>query len=115
MSATVVRARWYPAVVALPAGEPKLRAGRLYVLLCEGGDLGGLHVFTKAGDEAQVHLPIDWSRTVIPPGRGSRRGVDVHLADGRLAVVTTGVPCTCGELGKWAGPTWATTVRAGSS
>lgn len=110
---TNVRARWFPASIRLPADMPQVR-GRLYVLLCEGGERAGLHVFARPGEDADVHLPVNWSATVIPKGRGARNGVDVHLDDGRLAVITAGAGCRCGQLGRWPGPTWATnvTVRA---
>lgn len=105
---TVIRARYYPASVVLP-GEPRPRR-KVYVLLAQGGEHDGLHVFGRPTEDADVHLPVDWSRTTIPPHRQARNGVSVHLRDGGLAVVTAGGGCRCGQMGRWAGPAWATAV-----
>ncbi len=107
---TSVRARYYPCAVHLP-DEPRPRR-KAYVLLAEGGELGGLHVWSQpTGDTADAHLPVDWVRTRVPVSqRQARVGVDVYLTDGRLVVLTPGASCRCGALGRWAGPSWATSV-----
>ncbi len=107
-----VVARWYPCALHLP-GEPRPRS-KAYVLLMEGTERSGMHVWRRPGDEAEVHLQVDWSRTVIPTGRQARVGVDIYLADGSLVVATPGASCRCGALGRFAGPSWANsvTVRA---
>lgn len=106
---TSVRAKWYPAALQLP-DEPRPRRKAL-VILATGGEMDGLHVWSKPGEVADVHLPVDWQRTVIPRrDRDARNGVDVYLADGRLVVVTPGASCKCGSLGRYAGPSWATSV-----
>lgn len=110
---TAVRARYFPATVRFP-DEPTPRR-KQYVLLAEHGDHGGLHVWSRPGDVADRHEFVDWAATTIPPGRGARNGVSVHLADGRIVVVTLGAGCRCGPLGRWAGPAWATTVQAAAS
>jgi hypothetical protein len=103
-----VRARWYPCTLRLP-GEPRPRS-KAYVMLVEGTGRSGLHVWRHPGEEPEVHLPVDWSRTVIPTGRQVRNGVDIYLADGGLVVATPGASCRCGALGRFAGPSWATSV-----
>lgn len=106
---TAVRARYYPCHVHLP-DEPRPRR-KAYVVLADGSGLSGLHVWSRPADVADVHLPVDWSKTVIPrTPRLARNGVDVHLADGRLVVLTPGVSCRCGSLGRWVGPAWASRV-----
>lgn len=105
---TLVRARYFPASVQLP-DEPRPRS-RVYVVLAEGGDFAGLHVFSRPEMVGDVVLPIDWSLTRVPHGRGARNGIDVHLVGGGLAVVTAGAGCKCGALGRWAGPAWAHSV-----
>lgn len=108
-----VRARWFPATVRLP-DEPRPWR-QVYVLLVDGGDRAGLHVFRRPGEDAQWSAAVDWARTELPAReRDARNGVDVHLADGRLVVVTAGQGCRCGALGRWAGPSWASRVRAGA-
>jgi hypothetical protein len=105
---TIVAARYFPAIVQLPH-EPRPRR-KAYVILAQGGDLDGLHVWSRPSETADVHLPINWERTRIPAGRGARNGVDVYLADGRLAIITAGASCRCGVLGRFAGPSWANAV-----
>lgn len=103
---TTVRARWFPATILL---DGVVSRGR-YVLLAEGGDMGGLHVWSRPGEVADLHVPVDWSATEVPSERAARNGVNVRLVDGRLAVVTPNSGCRCGQLGRWAGPSWAHTV-----
>jgi hypothetical protein len=105
---TVVVARYFPAIVQLP-GELRPRR-KAYVILAQGDDLDGLHVWSRPGETADVHLPVNWERTVIPAGRGARNGFSVYLADGDVAIITVGGQCRCGVLGRWSGPAWATTV-----
>jgi hypothetical protein len=104
---TTVRGRWFPASVVLPDGTT-LR--KTYTVLAEGGEHAGLWVFSRP-DEVAFHSGVNWLRQgEIPTGRRARAGVDVELADGTVAVVTPGTQCRCGSLGRWAGPTWATSV-----
>ncbi len=111
---TSVRARWYPATLHLP-DEPRPRR-KAYVILTEGGSESGLHVWSRPTDEADVHLPVDFTRTRIPTSqRQAQVGVDVHLGDGRLVVITPGQSCRCGSLGRWAGPAWASSVSVRTS
>lgn len=106
---TITRARYYPCHVRLP-DEPRPR-WKQFVILADGSDLSGLHVWNRPADTADLHLPVDWSRTTIPhTPRLARNGVDVHLADGRLVVLTPQPGCRCGSLGRWAGPSWANRV-----
>jgi hypothetical protein len=108
---TIVRGRWYPASVVLPDGR-NLR--KTYVVLAEGGEHAGLHIFTRP-NEITFHAGVNWNRQPdIPTGRKARAGVDVQLADGTVAVITPGVECRCGQLGRWAGPDWATKVEVRS-
>lgn len=111
---TSVVARYYPCTVQLP-GEPRPRR-KAFALLARGGDMGGLHVWNRPGEVADVHLPIDWTRTATPPTspRQARNGVAVTLTDGSLVILTPGAGCRCGALGRWAGPAWAHTVAAQS-
>lgn len=106
----IVRGRYFPATVQLP-DEPKPRR-RQYVVLAEGEERSGLHVFSRPALVADVHLPVDFAATVIPTGRGARNGVHVVLADGRRATITPNAGCKCGSLGRWNGPSWAHTVQA---
>ena len=111
MSSTIVRGRWFPASVVLPDGRT-LRKAR--VILAEGGEHAGLWVYTRP-DEVAFHGGVNWLRQgEIPTGRRSRAGVDVQLTDGTVAVITPGAECKCGQLGRWAGPSWATKVEARS-
>ena len=102
---TVVKGRWFPASVVLP-GVGTLR--RVYVLLAQGGDHDGLHIWLQPDLVAAHRLPVNWAATVVP--RGRIRTLGVTLTDGRIAVVTIGGGCRCGALGKWSGPEWARTV-----
>lgn len=105
---TTVAARYFPAIVQLPDEfRPRRKA---YVILAQGDDLDGLHVWSRPSETADVHLPVNWSRTVIPAGRGARNGFSVFLPDGSLAIITAGGSCRCGVLGRWSGPAWATAV-----
>ncbi|GAA0897798.1 hypothetical protein [Pseudonocardia zijingensis] len=107
MSTTVVRGRWFPASVVLPDGRT-LRKTR--VILAEGGEHAGMWVYTRP-DQVEFHAPINWlQQAEIPTGRRARAGVDVQLTDGTVAVITPGTECKCGQLGRWAGPSWATNV-----
>jgi hypothetical protein len=81
----------------LPDGR-NLRKTR--VVLAEGGEHAGLWVYTRPKP--------------IPTGRKARAGVDVQLTDGTVAVITRGAECKCGQLGRWAGPDWATSVAVRS-
>lgn len=106
---TTIRARYFPAAVRLPDGRV---LSRVSVILAEGGAHHGLHVYERPDVEV-FHAPIDWARTGKPnTGRAARTGVDVHLADGTLAVITPGAGCKCGALGRWSGPVWATSVAS---
>lgn len=108
-----VVARWYPCALQLP-GEPRPRS-KAYVLLMEGTERSGLHVWRHPGEEAEVHLPVNWQATKLPKSdRQARVGVDVHLSDGRLVVITPQASCRCGALGRWAGPAWANSVTVRS-
>lgn len=107
MTTTIV-AQYFPATIQLP-GEPRPRR-RVFVLLASGGDRDGLHVFEKPGDIPAVHLPVDWARTTVRTPREARNGADIYLVDGTVVTLTTGQGCRCGALGRFAGPTWASTV-----
>lgn len=104
---TVTRAQWFPASVVLP-GVGTLR--RAYVVLGQGGEHDGLHVWLQPGEEAAHRVGVNWAQTTIPTGRAARGGVEVALADGGVAVVTASSGCRCGALGRWAGPLWQGTV-----
>jgi hypothetical protein len=107
-----VRARYFPASVVLPDGR---QMRRVYVLLAEGGEHHGLHVYARPDDEV-FHAPINWLRTPkLRTGRASRNGVDIHLTDGGIAVITPGAACRCGVLGRWSGPGWAHTIAVGAT
>ncbi|MCA1673040.1 MAG: hypothetical protein LC799_12870 [Actinobacteria bacterium] len=85
---------------------------RVYVLFADDG----LHVFRRTTDVAQWHQAVDWSRmpSVLPTAWEGRNGITVHLADGTIAVVTTGSGCGCGSpLRGWAGPLWANRISVG--
>jgi len=98
---TIVRGRWFPALVIIP-GMPKPWR-RCYVLAADDG----LHVFRQRGEQADWHSGIDWTATVLPTTqREVQRGVSVHTDDG-LVVVTLGSGCSCGSMGNWRGPSWA--------
>ncbi len=106
---TVVRARYFPCAVHVP-GEARLRR-KAFVLLAQGGDRDGLHVWSRPAEDAEVHLPVDWSRTGrLPTGRQARNGVEVILMDGTLVMLTPAAGCRCGALGRWSGPAWGHTV-----
>lgn len=108
---TTVRARYFPASVVLPDGR-QLR--RVYVLLAEGGEHAGMHVFERP-DHLVFHAAVNWLRTSPPKtGRQARNGIDVELTDGTTAVITAGGSCRCGALGRWGGPEWATNVAVGA-
>jgi hypothetical protein len=108
---TAVVARFYPAQAVLPDGAGTLR--KVYALLAKAGPEAGLWLFQRP-DEAAFHAPVDWAATTVPTQRAARNGFDVHLADGRLVVVTAGAGCRCGSLGRWAGPSWARSVSVSS-
>lgn len=106
---TLVRAQYFPAAIRLPdAGQAVTKR---HVILAEGGDHDGLWVYQRP-DVVEFHGLIDWEKTVVPTTRQARSGVDVHLADGSLVVVTAGGGCRCGAIGRWAGPVWATNVAS---
>lgn len=112
-SGTITRYKAYPAAVVHPAFPRPLQ--RVFIVLAEGGEHAGLHVYSKP-DHLAWHAPVNWLRTTLPAReRRWRRGVDIHLADGTVAVITVGGACRCGALGKWAGPQWANTVQAGGA
>jgi hypothetical protein len=101
-----VRGRWFPADVVLP--DRPQSWGRCYVLATDAA----LHVFRKVGDVAEWSAPIRWELTRLPElERDARNGFDIRTNSG-LVVVTLGTGCKCGSLGRWAGPSWATTERA---
>lgn len=105
---SAVRARFYPASLRLP-GEVKPRR-RQYVLLTDDG----LRVWSRPQEEPDVHMPVDWQATPkLPTGRQARAGVTLQLTTGEVVVITPQAGCRCGALGKWSGPAWATSVRAG--
>lgn len=106
---TSVRARYFPCAVHVP-GETRPRR-KAFALLAEGGERGGLHVWSKPGDSADVHLSVDWQRTKLPASeRQARTGVEVWLTDGTLVMLTPGPGCRCGALGRWPGPPWASST-----
>ncbi len=107
---TLVRARYYPAHVRLP-DRRELR--KTYVLLSEGDERPGLLVYGRP-DEVVDGAGVDWARQPALPTRHSvaRNGVEVRLVGGDTVMISPGVPCRCGALGRWAGPGWATTVAA---
>jgi hypothetical protein len=105
-SPVTVLGRWFPADIVIP-GRPT-PWNRVYAL----ATTGGLHVWARPSDTA------DWSAgyTLGPPvfptdARSARNGFDVPTTEG-LVVITLGSGCRCGTLGRWPGPTWATTERA---
>lgn len=105
---TITRAKWFPAQVRLPGGQELRKA---YVVLAEGGDNGGITVYSRP-DVVAYHADIDWAGTPELPRtqRAARNGVSVRLLTGEVIVITPGVGCRCGALGRWAGPAFATTV-----
>jgi hypothetical protein len=103
---TIRRGQWFPSTVLLP---DKRILRRVYVLACEGGEEGGLHVYDRPDNEIYT-APLDWSATTIPPARRQSAGVDLVQADGGLTVLTPGGGCSCGPLGRWAGPVWSHNV-----
>jgi hypothetical protein len=108
-STTLTRGRYFPASVVLPDGQ---RFRRVFVVLAEGGEHAGLWVYDRP-DQVAFHANVNWLRTNPPKtGRRARTGIDVELTDGTTAVITPGVECRCGQLGRWAGPDWARTVSA---
>ena len=112
MDVTVTRYKTYPAAVVHPSFAKPLQ--RVFVVIAEGGEHSGLHAYRRP-DERVWHAPVNWLRTRLPEReRDWRRGVDIHLADGTVAVVTAGGGCTCGPLGRWAGPAWANLVQSRS-
>lgn len=112
-STSIVRAQHWPAAV-VSRGRPTLR--RVFVVLAEGGEQGGLWAWSRPDVLAPgwaFPLAVDWGRAQLP-GRelAWRSGVEVPLVDGTSATITTGGGCRCGALRGWAGPSWATTVAA---
>lgn len=109
MSGSVV-ARWFPASVLLPNGGGVLR--KRYVVVMRGGEHDGITVF-GAPDVSEFVARVDWAATTITTLRSEQRaGVELVVADGGgSVVVTVGVECRCGGLGRWAGPAWANTVE----
>jgi hypothetical protein len=105
---TIVEAKYFPATVLLPNG---VTWGRTYVVIARGGDEDGLHIWRQPSDVAEYVGNVDWVRTMIPELHQARNGVSVHTDLG-LVVVTLSDGCRCGSLARWAGPGWATTVRA---
>lgn len=107
---SVVQARWFPAQISLPDGR-HLR--RVFVLVARGGEHSGVHVYTQP-DRRVWHADINWARQPEIPKtqRAARNGVELMLAEGERALVTPSASCRCGALGRWAGPTFATTVSA---
>jgi hypothetical protein len=106
---TTIRAKYFPVQALLP--ELGLWT-RTWVLLADDG----LHVFRRRGEVAQWHRPVDWSRMppTLPSAWEGRNGITVHLADGAVAVLTTGGGCGCGSpLRGWLGPSWAAQVSVG--
>lgn len=110
MTTTTV-AKWFPCYVRVP-DRPEVHPGRKYmVVIADSGPETGLWIFDKP-DHVVLHEQVDFSRTKVPAQRQARNGVDVHLADGTLVVVTVGASCKCGALGRWAGPTWSNTITS---
>lgn len=104
---TIVRERYYPAALRLPDGTQVAKA---MVILAEGGEHHGLNVWRRP-DQLLFRGPVDWAKTGRPASqRQARNGFDVWLSTGELVVLTTGTPCRCGALGRWAGPAWSNTV-----
>jgi hypothetical protein len=107
---TIVRDRYYPAQVRLPGGQV---LSKTYVVLAEGGQHGGLTVYSRP-DTIVYRAGIDWAGTPELPRtqRAARNGVPVRLDTGEVVTITPSTPCRCGQLGRWGGPSWATTVAA---
>ncbi len=105
---TNVRLRLFPANVTLPDELRPLR--KVYVLLTDGDDRAGLHIWRRPSDIADVHRYVDWAALPpLPAGRALRNGVQIPLADGSgFALVVGAGSCRCGVLGRWSGPSWAT-------
>jgi hypothetical protein len=103
---TDVVARYYPAQVRLPGGQ---RVRKAYVLLANGGPEAGAWIFIKP-DEPVFHGVVDWGATTAPSQRDAQSGFDIVLVDGATLTVTAGTSCRCGQLGRWAGPSWARSV-----
>lgn len=98
-------ARYYPAQVLIDGAVQRKR----YVVLARNGPEDGLWVFARP-DDPGTHERVDWAATTVPSARDARNGFDVMLTDGRVVVITNGVSCRCGALGRWRGPAWATSV-----
>lgn len=105
---TTVEGRYFPATVMFPGGSTWART---YVIIARGGDYDGLHIWRQPGDVAEYRAGIDWGLTRIPPAWQARNGVTVHLTSNELITVTPGGGCRCGALARFAGPSWANTVR----
>jgi hypothetical protein len=103
---TNVIARYYPAQVRLPDGQ---RLRKAYVLLADAGPESGVWIYIKP-DEPAFHGVVDWGATTAPSQHDAKSGFDVVLVDGATLTVTAGVSCRCGQLGRWAGPSWARSV-----
>ncbi|MGH3921947.1 MAG: hypothetical protein ACRDTT_03590 [Pseudonocardiaceae bacterium] len=96
---TIIRGRWFPAIVTPPAECPWRRC---YVIAADDG----LHVWRSRAEVAQWQSPINWELTHLPDKTRPGRGVDVHT-DAGLVVVTPGSGCRCGAMGSWRGPEWS--------
>ncbi|MGH8572955.1 MAG: hypothetical protein ACREX8_10325 [Gammaproteobacteria bacterium] len=101
-----VRGRVFPASVVLPGGGRPWR--QVAVVFADDG----MHVYRAPAEVADWHARVDWSATTVPVGWAARGGYTVYLVGGGAVVVTPGGGCSCGPLGRWAGPSWATVERA---
>jgi hypothetical protein len=104
---TVVEGRYFPATVRFPTGS---LWRRVYVVIARNGDHDGLHIWRQPRDDPDFRAAVDWTRTHVPRPRQARNGVDVYTDQG-LVIVTSDQGCRCGQLARWAGPTWAHTVK----
>ena len=99
---TVVRGRWFPALVIVPPGSGTWR--RCLVIAADDG----VHVFRSPSDRADWFAPVDWGIQEVLPGtdREAKRGFSI-LTDRGLVAVTLGSGCRCGAMGHWKGPAWS--------
>lgn len=107
---TTTKATYYPAQVRLPGGQV---LNKTYVVLAEGGEHAGITVFSRP-DVVAYQAGIDWASTPELPRtqRAAKNGVPVQLDTGEVVTVTPATPCRCGQLGRWAGPSWSHSVAA---
>lgn len=114
--AVSVLAQWFPAQVRRPDRGLRLLQ-RVYVVVARGepGEVGdGVTVFDRP-DRVLWSSPVDWwaSPPIPHTRRAARNGVTLTVPDGGgLVTITPGGGCSCGSLGRWAGPAWAGRVAA---